>query len=73
MHLLRLILLAWREYRAFEHALASFQNLSDRDLKDIGITRGHIPRLAYSEAERQSAPDVPGRKVTGSLQADPIR
>ena len=73
MHLFRLMMLAWNEHRAFQHAVAAFQNLSERDLKDIGITRGDIPRLAYEEAERRSAPEMRGPSVRGRLQVDPIR
>jgi uncharacterized protein YjiS (DUF1127 family) len=53
MDLLRTIKLAWTQYRAFQAALAELRSYSERELGELGITRGDIPRIAYAEAERR--------------------
>jgi len=40
---------AWRRYNA---SLKELYQLGDRELADIGITRGDIPRIAWESAER---------------------
>jgi uncharacterized protein YjiS (DUF1127 family) len=50
---LRTINLAWTQYRAFRAALAELKSCSERELRELGVTRADIPRLAYAEAERR--------------------
>ena len=38
---------AWRRY---DEAVNELSRLSDRELADIGITRGDIPRIAWDNA-----------------------
>jgi uncharacterized protein YjiS (DUF1127 family) len=53
MDLLRTIKLVWTQYRAFQASLAELESCSERELGELGITRGDIPRVAYAEAERR--------------------
>lgn len=53
MDLLRTIMLAWSQYRAFQAALAGLRSCSARELGGLGITPADIPRAAYAEAERR--------------------
>ncbi|MBX2805119.1 MAG: DUF1127 domain-containing protein [Hyphomicrobiales bacterium] len=39
------------ERRAYNETLSELQSMSDRDLNDIGITRGDIYRIAREAAE----------------------
>ena len=61
MNLLDNILLAWAQHRAFRAAYAKLGRLSDRDLRDRGLARGDLARLAYEQAERRVAPPAPNR------------
>ena len=40
---------AWRRYNT---SLKELYQLGDRELADIGITRGDIPRVAWDNSER---------------------
>jgi uncharacterized protein YjiS (DUF1127 family) len=40
---------AWKRYGV---AMQELSRLSDRELADIGITRGDIPRIAREQARR---------------------
>ena len=40
---------AWRRYNT---SLRELYQLGDRELADIGITRGDIPRVAWDNSER---------------------
>ena len=40
---------SWRQYNA---SLRELSQLGDRELADIGITRGDIPRVAWDNSER---------------------
>jgi uncharacterized protein YjiS (DUF1127 family) len=40
---------SWRRYNA---SLRELNNLSDRELADIGLGRGDIPRIAWEDAQR---------------------
>jgi uncharacterized protein YjiS (DUF1127 family) len=39
---------SWKRYGV---AVDELSNLSDRELADIGITRGDIPRIAWEQAK----------------------
>ena len=61
MDLLRTIMLAWTQYRAFQAALAELSSYSERELGELGVTRADIPRIAYAEAERRVEALAPPR------------
>ena len=54
MNLFKNILLLWAQHREFHAAYAKLSRHSDRELRDMGIARGDITRLAYAEAERRT-------------------
>lgn len=37
---------AWKRHRAYVRALAELNGMDDRELQDVGITRGEIPYAA---------------------------
>jgi uncharacterized protein YjiS (DUF1127 family) len=41
-----------RQWRRYNQSLRELNRLGDRELADIGITRGDIPRVAWDSAER---------------------
>ena len=41
-----------RQWRRFNQSLRELNRLGDRELADIGITRGDIPRVAWGASER---------------------
>jgi uncharacterized protein YjiS (DUF1127 family) len=41
----------WSQYREFRSTYSELSQLSDTDLKDMGLYRGDIVRIAYGEAE----------------------
>ena len=53
MNLFHHALHVWAEYREFRAVFAKLARLSDRELRDMGIDRSDITRLAYQEAERR--------------------
>ena len=46
------ILNAYRQWRRYNRSLSELNRLGDRELADIGITRGDIPRVAWETSER---------------------
>jgi len=42
----------YRQWRRYNQSLRELNRLGDRELADIGITRGDIPRVAWSNSER---------------------
>jgi uncharacterized protein YjiS (DUF1127 family) len=61
MNLLKNIALVWTQYRAFRAALAELQGYSDRELRELGLTRADLARVAYAEAERRAMARAPRR------------
>jgi uncharacterized protein YjiS (DUF1127 family) len=51
MFLSQLIGVFW-QWRRYNRSLRELNRLGDRELADIGITRGDIPRVAWDNAER---------------------
>ena len=47
-HLLGVI----RQWRRYNDSLRELNRLGDRELADIGITRGDIPRVAWENSEQ---------------------
>ena len=41
-----------RQWRRYNQSLRELNRLGDRELADIGITRGDIPRVAWNNSER---------------------
>ena len=41
-----------RQWRRYNQSLRELNRLGDRELADIGITRGDIPRVAWCNSER---------------------
>jgi uncharacterized protein YjiS (DUF1127 family) len=46
------ILRAYKQWRRYNESLSQLNRLGDRELADIGITRGDIPRVAWETSER---------------------
>jgi uncharacterized protein YjiS (DUF1127 family) len=46
------IVSAYRQWRRYNRSLSELNRLGDRELADIGITRGDIPRAAWENSER---------------------
>jgi uncharacterized protein YjiS (DUF1127 family) len=42
----------YRQWRRYNQSLRELNRLGDRELADIGITRGDIPRVAWNSSER---------------------
>ena len=55
MNLFRHALLVWAQHREFHAARAELDRYTDRQLHDMGLTRGDLTRVAYEEAERRVA------------------
>ncbi len=53
MNLLNETLRIWAMHREFRTVLGELKQYSDRDLNELGISRGDIARVAYEEAERR--------------------
>ena len=53
MNLFHHALHVWAEYREFRAVFAKLARYTDRELRDMGIDRGDITRIAYQEAERR--------------------
>ena len=43
----------WAQHREFRAGYAELARHSERELRDMGIDRGDIARVAYQEAERR--------------------
>lgn len=46
------IVSAYRQWRRYNRSLSELSRLGDRELADIGISRGDIPRVAWESSER---------------------
>ena len=42
----------FRQWRRYNQSFRELNRLGDRELADIGITRGDIPRVAWDNSER---------------------
>jgi uncharacterized protein YjiS (DUF1127 family) len=42
----------YRQWRRYNQSLRELNRLGDRELADIGISRGDIPRVAWETSER---------------------
>jgi uncharacterized protein YjiS (DUF1127 family) len=63
VNLLQNTLRLWAQHREFRAVHAALARHSDRELRDMGLTRGDIARLAYAEAERRIVTPTPCRRA----------
>lgn len=45
------IISVYRQWRRYSQSLSELNRLGDRELADIGISRGDIPRVAWENSE----------------------
>ena len=73
MNLFRNIRVLLAQYREYQKVLGELGSYTDRQLAEIGLARGDVPRLAYEEAERRVGDLAPRRTgtspVAGNLAA----
>jgi uncharacterized protein YjiS (DUF1127 family) len=53
MNVLNHALRVWAQHRAVRTVFAELARRTERELRDMGIDRGDISRIAYQEAERR--------------------
>jgi uncharacterized protein YjiS (DUF1127 family) len=53
MNVLNHALRVWAQHREFRTVFARLARLTERELRDMGIDRGDITRIAYQEAKRR--------------------
>lgn len=46
------IISVYRQWRRYSQSLSELNRLGDRELADIGISRGDIPRVAWESSEQ---------------------
>jgi uncharacterized protein YjiS (DUF1127 family) len=64
MNFLKQIGQIWNQYREFHSTFKELSHMSDAELRDMGLYRGDIVRVAYGEAETRSTPVVTARHQT---------
>jgi uncharacterized protein YjiS (DUF1127 family) len=64
MNFLKQIGQIWNQYREFHSTFKELSQMSDAELRDMGLYRGDIVRVAYGEAETRSTPVVTARCQT---------
>ncbi len=73
MNLFRNIRVVLAQYREYQTVLGELGSYTDRQLAEIGLARGDVPRLAYLVAVRRVADLAPRRArvraAAGSLAA----
>jgi uncharacterized protein YjiS (DUF1127 family) len=42
----------YRQWRRYNRSMRELNQLGDRELADLGISRGDIPRVAWESSER---------------------
>jgi uncharacterized protein YjiS (DUF1127 family) len=62
MNFLKQIGQIWNQYREFRSTFNELSQMSDAELRDMGLYRGDIVRVAYGEAEERSIPVVTARR-----------
>ncbi|QQP92045.1 DUF1127 domain-containing protein [Skermanella sp. TT6] len=70
MNLFKHIGQIWSQYRAFRSTYSELSQLSDAELKDMGLYRGDIVRIAYDAAESSLTPAKPANRQGRSNAAD---
>ena len=72
MDLLNETLRAWAMQREFRSVLNELKSYSDRELTELGLSRGDIARVAYQEAERRIVTPAKAQS-SGSSGPPPLR
>jgi uncharacterized protein YjiS (DUF1127 family) len=52
----------WNQYREFRATFNELSNMSDAELRDMGLYRGDIVRVAYGQAETHSTSVAAARR-----------
>jgi uncharacterized protein YjiS (DUF1127 family) len=65
MNILKQIGQIWNQYREFRSTFNELSNMSDADLRDMGLYRGDIVRVAYGQAEASYPQTVPANRNAG--------
>ncbi|WP_158045612.1 DUF1127 domain-containing protein [Skermanella pratensis] len=69
MNLFKNIGQIWSQYRAFRSTYSELSQLSDAELKDMGLYRGDIVRIAYDAAETSLTPAKAANSQGGAKAA----
>jgi uncharacterized protein YjiS (DUF1127 family) len=73
MNLFNHALRVWAQHREFRAVFAELDRHSDRELRDMGIDRSDIARIAYQEAERRIVtPAASSTSATAGHSPDPV-
>jgi len=64
MSILKQIGQIWNQYREFRSTFNELSQMSDAELRDMGLYRGDIVRAAYGEAENRTVPAITARRQT---------
>ena len=65
MSILKQIGQIWNQYREFRSTFNELSNMSDAELRDMGLYRGDIVRVAYGQAESSTAQAAPANRNIG--------
>ena len=72
MNILKQVGQIWNQYREFRSTFNELSNMSDAELRDMGLYRGDIVRVAYGQAETHSTPVASARRQSvKSAQTSP--
>ena len=72
MNLLKTTLRVWAMHREFRAMLTELNGHSDRQLSELGLTRGDIARVAYEEAERRIVTPAASDSAPAPVWQDPV-
>jgi uncharacterized protein YjiS (DUF1127 family) len=73
VNLLQNTLRLWAQHREFRAAYTELARHSDRELRDMGLARGDLARLAEAEAERRSVlPAASHAEAPAQVRLDPV-
>jgi uncharacterized protein YjiS (DUF1127 family) len=73
VNLLQNTLRLWAQHREFRAVYAELARHSDRELRDMGLERGDLARLAYAEAERRiGTPAASRTKAPAQARPDAV-
>ena len=74
MNILNHALSVWAQHREFRAVFAELTRHTDRELRDMGIDRSDITRIAYQEAERRIVtPAASSTPAIAGIQPIPAR
>jgi uncharacterized protein YjiS (DUF1127 family) len=72
MNLFNNALRVWAQHREFRAVFAELVRHSDRELRDMGIDRSDITRIAYQEAERRIVTPAASSTPAAGHSPDPV-